>query len=232
MKTLNYAGWLILVWTAAGFALSGFGQEVGWTSADTARVARKHGFYIGADLGITSIRPADTERNEQGISFRFSADGNDMGHGVFAGYWINDRVGLELEHRNFGAVDVTFDFEDPHDGTQGTGEASVDYSAVGVSLMLGFDPLRNVQVYGRAGTMFWTRAIESRFDIPGEPAIEGQVDEGGAGLYIGAGIDWRFEGRWHLRLQADRTAFDDDEIDMVGLALHYDFAGLLSGASR
>lgn len=229
MKTRNHAGWRILVWTALGVAASGYGQDVGWQGADAALAARKHGFYIGAGVGITSIRPADSERSEQGISFRFDADGNDMGAGAFVGYWISDHVGFEVGTRSYGKVDVAFEFDDPHDNTHGTGEASLDYTAVGVSLMLGADPLRNVQVYGRAGTMFWTRTTEARFDIPGEPAIDALVEEDGAGLNLGVGVDWRFEGGWHLRLQADRTLFDDDEIDMFGLALLYDFSGLLRG---
>jgi opacity protein-like surface antigen len=215
---------------AAALLLSSDGSAQ-TTNRDDAPVGdspwRRHGFYIGYGAGSTTIRLADNARSEEGIDFTFDAEVNDVATALSAGYWINDNVGIELATRDYGAVNVAFEFADPHDNTAGTGEADASFWAGGASLLLGYDVLDNVQVYGRAGAMAWTRDMETRFDIPGEPAMYRETEDSGTGLHYGAGIDWRFDKSkgWHLRLQVERTTFDDDEIDMVGVSLLYDFTG-------
>jgi opacity protein-like surface antigen len=188
--------------------------------------AHERSFYLGIGAGPTQFKTGNSEREMDGLSFRFDTDDDDLGLMAFAGYWISDNVGIEVASRNYGTVDVDFEFSNPHDGTSGTGVSEVSIDGVAVSLVVGFDVFDTVQVYARAGALMWQEDFNSRFDIPGEPAIERTTDDSGTGAVYGGGVSWRFHTTWQLSAQYDHATLGDDDVGMASLALSYDCVGL------
>lgn len=189
---------------------------------------RRHSFFLGGGYGLTNVDPANQQRQEEGINFTFTTDESDMGWVVSTGYWITDAVGLELSYWGFGTVTVPFEFQDPHDNSSGTGESKIGFSGPSGALLLGHD-FGSVRVFGRLGALHWTRDMDTRFDIVGEPAIRRSVSTSGTGLTFGAGLGWRFHNAWTLLAQFERGTFDDDTIDLFTLGMEYDFLGLALG---
>ncbi len=190
---------------------------------------RQHSFYVGLAGGPAQFMAGNGEREMDGLNFRFDTDDDDLGVMSFVGYWISDHVGFEVATRDYGTVDVDFEFSNPHDSTSGTGESEVTVDGIAVSLMFGYDVLDAVQVYLRAGALMWQEDFESRFDIPGEPAIDRTTDDNGTGFVYGVGVSWRFKDHdtWQLHAQYDYAALGDDDIGMVSLGFSYDFIGLV-----
>ncbi len=218
-----WMGVLAAVWLlpAAGRA-----TEISYRPEGQGEEVRRHTFYVGFGYGPTTIKPVDKERVLDGISYRFDTDANDLGGLAYAGYWISDHVGVEIGGRDYGKVDVPFEFYDPHDFSQGTGASEVGFTGFNVSLLLGFDLHPDLQVFGRVSALSWQRHMESNFDIPGQPRMERTVDDSGTGLSYGAGLSWRFQTEWRLLLQYEQSTFEEDELTMTTLGLCYDFRGL------
>lgn len=189
--------------------------------------AGEHGFYIGGFFGPSDLSTAAGDREIDGLTFRFDVDDDDIGMGVFAGYWVSDLVGFEAAIRNYGSVGATFEFSNPHDGTSGTGESDISITAVSFSVMMGYDIVESLRVYARIGAQMWEEEFDSRFDIEGAPPLVRVADDSGTGLLYGGGVSWRFQSTWQLHLQYDHADLDDDDIGMTSLALSYDFVGLI-----
>jgi opacity protein-like surface antigen len=188
---------------------------------------RQRSFYVGLGGGPTQFKTGDDEREMDGLSFRFETDDDDLGLMAFAGYWISDNIGIEVGSRSYGTVDVDFEFSNPHDGTSGTGASEVSINGIAISLVFGYDVFDTVQVYVRAGALMWQEDFDSRFDIPGEPAIQRTTDDSGTGGVYGGGVSWRFHDTWQLHAQYDYAALGDDDVGMASLGLSYDCSGLL-----
>ena len=193
--------------------------------------ARNRSFYVGFGGGLTQFKTSGDSREMDGLDFTFDTDDDDLGMVVSAGYWIKDGdhldVGVEVSIRNYGTVTVPFAFSNPHDNSSGTGEAEVQLKAWSLAVMLGYDLNEVFQLYGRVGILPWTESFDSRFDIPGQPAIERQTEDDGTGFLVGAGVAYRFTSTWDLFLQYDLGTIGDDDIGMASLGFTYDFLGLV-----
>jgi hypothetical protein len=95
------------------------------------------------------------------------------------------------------------------------------------SLQGGFDLGRSVQVVGRAGALAWNERYQSRFDIPGQPAIRAETSTSGTGAILGAGIAYRFAAGCQLEARYDYAKLDDDTITLLTLGLSFDLIGLV-----
>lgn len=218
------------IWATMGMAallavMAGKAGAVETVLAEGNPGERAHSLYVGFGYGPTTVSPGNEKRSVEGIDFSLKADANDLGGLFYAGYWINDHVALELGGRDYGTVNVPFSFSDPHDNSSGTGESDVSINGFNASLLLGYDITPNLQVVARAGMLSWTEKMQSRFDIPDEPAIRRELETNGTGALIGAGLNWRFESTWALAAQYEVAELDNDQLSMVTLGLSYDFMG-------
>ena len=185
-----------------------------------------HSFYLGFAYGPTTLKTDGKQREVSGIDFTFDADADDLGMEAFGGYWITEHVGVEIGGRDYGQVEVPFQFTDPHDGDAGTGESVVEMGGFNVSLMVGFDVIESLQVVVRTGFLAWTEDFESRFDMPGRAAEYRTYSESGTGMTYGAGLVYRFSPGWSLEGRYELAAFDDDTVSLASVGLSYDFLGL------
>ena len=97
-----------------------------------------------------------------------------------------------------------------------------------LSLLLGVDIVREVQFVGRAGALMWQEDYDSRFDIPGRPAIHAKMEDSGTGGTLGVALTYRFAPGWQLEGRYEYATLDKDRVTLVTLGLSYDFVGLLS----
>lgn len=188
-------------------------------------VERNHSVYVGFGFGPTQLKLANNERDVEGINFKFNAHNTDLGGETHAGYWITDNVGVEIGGRSYGKMKTPFSFSDPHDNSTGTGESEVGMNGFNVSLVLGVDLDPRVQLFVRAGVLMWKESFDSRFDIPGRPAIHRTYEQSGAGYSLGAGINFRFTEGWAVQAQVEQCAFGDDSVGMASVGFTYDFIG-------
>jgi outer membrane autotransporter protein len=186
---------------------------------------RNHSFYVGFGFGPTQLKLANNERNVEGINFKFNASNNDLGGETHAGYWITDNVGIEVGGRSYGRMKAPFSFSDPHDNSTGSGESEVGMNGFNVSLVIGYDLAPQLQLFARAGVLMWKESYDSRFDIPGQPAIHRSYDQSGTGLSLGAGVSFRFADGWALQAQFEQASFGEDSVSMVSAGFSYDFIG-------
>ena len=188
---------------------------------------RNHAVYVGIGYGPVQLKMSDEQRQVSGIDFTFDADADDLGGLFYIGGWITDHVGAEYGTRTYGTVDVPFTFDDPHDNTSGIGESEVSINGFVMSLMLGFDIGRDVQIVGRAGALPWKVKFDSRFDIPGQPAIVRDMAMNGTGPLLGVAITYRFAPGWQLEGRYEYASLDEDDLSLLTVGLSYDFIGLL-----
>lgn len=226
MKTTTMSGAMALTGLALG--LGGLAEAAETGAAPLARdslAPRVHSVYVGLGYGPTSFQPANTAREMEGINFRFTTDANDLGSMAYIGFWVSEHFALELGGRDFGGVQVPFEFQDPHDHTEGTGESEASFSGVNVSLLVGGDLAKAVRVFGRLGAISWQNDLSTRFDIPGEPPIRREETYSGTGVSYGAGLAWFLESGWQLAAQYEHSTFDEDEMDLMTVGLAFDFGG-------
>lgn len=201
---------------AADFTIPIAGKRDGLTE-------RNHSFYVGFGFGQTQLKLANTDRNVEGINFKFDAHNTDLGGETHAGYWITDHVGVEVGGRSYGKMKAPFSFTDPHDNTTGTGESEVGMNGFNVSLVLGIDIHPDIQLFARVGALMWKENYDSRFDIPGQPAMHRTYEQSGTGYSVGVGANFRFTEGWAIQAQFEQCAFGDDAVSMVSVGLTYDF---------
>jgi hypothetical protein len=188
---------------------------------------RNHAVYVGIGYGPVELEMSDQQRQVSGIDFTFDADADDLGGLFYIGGWITDHVGAELGTRTYGSVDIPFTFDNPHDNTSGTGESEVSINGFAVSVMLGFDIGRDIQIVCRAGALTWKEEFDSRFDIPGQPAIVRDMELSGTGPLLGVAITYRFTPGWQLEGRYEYASLDEDDLSLLTVGLSYDFIGLL-----
>ena len=211
---------------AVGLTVAGRAAELPLNEPEIL-AGRKHAVYVGLGYGPTQLITSDQQREVNGIDFTFSSKANDLGGLFYCGGWITDHVGLEIGARNYGTIDAPFTFHDPHDNTSGTGQSKVSINGFNVSLMLGVDLFKDVQVVGRAGALTWKENYKSRFDMPGRPAINAATDASGTGMAFGVGLTYRFTPGWQVEARYEYAALEEDRVSLFSVGLSYDFIGLL-----
>jgi hypothetical protein len=184
-------------------------------------------FYAGLGFGPTQLKLGNNERTVEGINFTFTADNNDAGGETHAGYWITDNIGIEVGARDYGTVKVPFVFSDPHDNTTGTGESEVRINGFIMSAVFGADITPTLQLFGHMGVFKWKERFDSRFDMPGQPAIHRSYANSGSGISYGAGVSWRFKDTWAMQARFEHDTIDEDEVTMFAVGFTYDIIGLL-----
>lgn len=187
---------------------------------------RNHLVYAGIGFGPTQLKTSGQSREVDGIDFSFSTEAKDAGGALYVGGWITDHVGAEIGTRNYGTIDVPFEFFDPHDNSSGTGESQVSITGVNLALMAGVDLTRNIPVVGRVGVLFWKEEYDSRFDIPGEPAIDATTEASGSGPMLGVGASCRVSPGWQIDARYEFATLDEDTISLMTIGLAYDFVAL------
>lgn len=183
--------------------------------------------YFGFGYGPTAVGLGSQARSIEGIDFTLDANADDLGYSGYLGWWINRNVALEVGRMDFGSIDVPFTFQDPHDNTSGRGQASAAFAGSTVSLRMGADLGDAASVFARAGAISWTNNIESRFDLPGQPAIRRELSDSGVGMTLGAGFNFRLSDCWRMQLEGQHCTLGEDTVDMVTLGLAFDFGALL-----
>lgn len=191
------------------------------------RFVRERGLYIGGQFGISQVSLNNNERNEEGVNFQFTAEDDDLASKWYCGYWINRNVSLELSHGSLGKVTVPFNFQDPRNGREGTGEAEVDISGLTTSFLIGMYK-SGWHGYLRLGANSWSRNLESRFDVVGEESVRRMQSKSGTGYSIGLGASYEFTHGWMLRAEAEQNDIDGDTVNVFSVGLQYDFGSIRS----
>jgi opacity protein-like surface antigen len=187
---------------------------------------RNHSVYVGLGFGPTTLTTSGDQREVDGIDFTFDTEADDLGSMFYLGGWISEHVGAEIGIREYGTINVPFAFSNPHDNTSGTGESEVSMSGVNVSLLLGTDIGERFQIVGRVGALMWREDFESRFDIPGSPAVNAETEDSGVGFASGLGLSYQVKPGWQLETRFEYATLGDDEVSLLTFGLAYDFIGL------
>lgn len=154
------------------------------------------GLYLGVGLGDYS---ADVDGLEDVDDADLDFDSDAGARKFFGGWRLNRFVGVQLEYTDFGELDSS------------VGALDLTASADGITpSIVGTLPLGPVELYGKAGVMFYDVEIDGggvRF-----------LDHSGENTVIGTGIGLTLLERLNLRLEYERTDLDElEDADSVWL---------------
>jgi hypothetical protein len=147
------------------------------------------GLYLGAGLGDFSSS-IDSFNDIDDVDADFDSD--EDAKRFTAGWRFNRFVGVQLDYTDFGRSRAAVNQLDITSDTKGLAPTVV-----------GTLPLGPIELFGRAGVMFY----DVEFDTPGDEI----VDSSGEDAVIGAGIG--FTAFEHLSLTAEYERVDIEEFD-------------------
>ena len=168
------------------------------------------GFYLGAGLGMSTIKDACTD-----VPAGVSCDDKDTATKFFGGYQFNRNFALELGYTDLGKASASF---------PGLGSASVESSGFEV-LALGIAPLSaSWSIYGKAGIYLWD------VDLKDSTGTIGSASESGSSLTYGLGVGWDITKNFGLRFEyqvyndvGDEDTTGESNVNVLGANLLYRF---------
>lgn len=173
------------------------------------------GFYIGANVGTTSVDLDDFALDEDEVPGLASGrDGSDIGYALAAGYRFSPYFAVEAAYFDLGKFSLLRAEEE---------DMALDLGLVsrGPALsLLGAWPINNIwSLEGRVGAYFGKSKLKASF-TGGIDAADVSLDSGShTSLLLGAGIVASFGERWAARLgytwldKAARISLADLETD-------------------
>lgn len=180
------------------------------------------GLYLGLDLGQVNLRIPGRTVEMEGITFsNVRAQADNAGFKVYVGYWVTPNLGVEFAGASLGNAEATFDYAMPPAET-GTGVTRVEVS----NGTLCFLPaLRSGRWCGflRAGVQFWTLTYQTTFRPSGGGTQHRILETKGNSAVVGAGVEYRLQGNWHLRLEGESLKMDITDARVIALGISYRF---------
>lgn len=175
-------------WPAALLAMIGSGSAVAQD--------RVEGFYIGAGIGDFSANVDSIgEVDDADVDF----DSDQDARRIFAGWRFNRFVSVNIDYTDFGE-------------SEGPAQVGVSADTRGLTpAVVGTLPLGPIELYGKAGVLFYDVEIDS--------AIDNLIDTSGEDAVIGAGIGATIFEKLNLRLEYERIDIEEfDDADAVWLS--------------
>lgn len=178
------------------------------------------GIYVGGGVGWADIRIPGRSLSMEGIDFsNITANEDNAGYRLVAGYWINQHIGFEVGAYMLGNVRASFDYFDPP-GETGEGETKVTLYGNPLGLKLGWD-VGPVRIFASAGTLLWRSEYDTRFYLADGKSQSRTLRRDGTSLVYGGGASWNIRGNWHLRADVEMMKIDVADIRALSLGLEY-----------
>lgn len=156
----------------------------------------------------------------EGIDFsNITANEDNAGYRVVAGYWINKHIGFEVGAYMLGNVRASFDYYQPP-AENGKGETKVTLYGNPIGLKIGGD-VGPVRIFGSIGTLLWRAEYATRFYLADGPTVSRTLRRDGTSLVYGGGASWNIRGNWHLRADYEVTKIDVADVRTLSLGLEY-----------
>jgi OmpA-OmpF porin, OOP family len=185
----------------------------GLLAANAQAAGQDNTWYGGAKLGWSNfygVDHNDTIRDNFNIT---DEDDDALGAGAFAGYQINQNLGIELGYDWLGKY--KYDVADKIDPTM-KGDDEVTAQMAQLTMKIGFPVAERLDLYGRLGGAYaWTSSRE--------------LDNDDGAAFVGAlGAEYAIDRNWAARFEYQYTTpLGDMDMDHTGLELDN---GLLSVA--
>ena len=178
------------------------------------------GLYCGGGIGWADIRIPGRSLTMEGIDFsNITANEDNAGYRLVAGYWINKHVGFEVGAYMLGNVRASFDYYQPPTES-GKGETKVTLYGNPLGLKFGWD-VGPVRIFASGGTLLWRAEYDTRFYLASGKTQSRTLRRDGTSLVYGVGASWNIRGNWHLRADAEMMKIDVADIRTVSLGLEY-----------
>lgn len=137
-------------------------------------------YYVGFSLGWSSA--------DEDCDYNYNCDGNDTSFKFYGGSKFHENFAVEVSYQDLGLL--------TNKGSTITSTA--ESSGINVSL-LGIIPVMEVlDLYGKMGWMVWDTDY-ARFG-----AINDTLADDGTDFTFGAGLSWRLEDKYQLRMEFER----------------------------
>src|SRR5690606_24434638 len=159
-----------------------------------------------------------------------SRDEDDRAFGVYVGYAITPRFGIELAYTDLGETRYTEDrdvpsptlpFPPPFDDVffrdaivPEREQTTIESESLSLSLIGRYPLTEALFVVGRAGITVHRSETNIRFwfNENETTVINGASENSDGAVNLGIGIEWDFHRHWHARLQLQRNfALEDEE---------------------
>lgn len=188
-------------------------------------------FYLGVEFGqgrteLGKNPPVITRGTITGTS----RDEDDRAFGVYVGYAITPRFGIELAYTDLGETRYTEDrdvpsptlpFPPPFDDVffrdaivPEREQTTIESESLSLSLIGRYPLTEALFVVGRAGITVHRSETNIRFwfNENETTVINGASENSDGAVNLGIGIEWDFHRHWHARLQLQRNfALEDEE---------------------
>jgi hypothetical protein len=160
-------------------------------SGDRGRLGNPQGFYLGAGIGDFSTKLDSNVGNIDANDLDFNS--GDDALKVFAGWRFNRFFAAQLEYTDFGTTNAQL----------AAGNISADTTGITPSVV-GTLPLGPVELFARAGMMFYDLNVNSNTNTP-----RNVIDTNGHDAVYGAGIGITVAKRVNLRAEYERIQISD-----------------------
>jgi opacity protein-like surface antigen len=217
MKTTWMAGLAILMSVAACGADTVTGEK---TPPGSKWI---HRFYMGAGFGASRIETDGGARDVGALETSIDVDDYDVGIRAYTGYRVNRYLSLEVGFSDFGTVTGLGTFRDPQTDLTDTGKAKVWANGADLSLVLGYEPIRNLQVFLRAGALAWEEEVSIHGRVPDRGSERCTESGSGMGMTYGAGVAYRLSKAWRVEARYEQATLGRDDVGMATLGFAYVF---------
>ncbi|MGY4015089.1 porin OmpA [Aeromonas molluscorum] len=179
--------------------------------ANAQAAGQDNTWYAGAKLGWSNFYGVDHNDAIKDAADITDESNDALGAGAFAGYQINQNVGVELGYDWLG--EYKYDVTDKLDPTM-KGDDKVTAQMVQLTMKIGFPVADSLDLYGRLGGAYaWADSRE--------------LDNDDGAAFVGAlGAEYAIDRNWATRLEYQYTTpLGDMDLDHTGVELDN---GLLS----
>ena len=173
--------------------------------------------YAGIGLGMSSV---DLDYQPIGLG-TVSEDDSDTTFKLFGGIIVNPYFSVDFGYINLGEYSAN----ESGGGSFAnfTAEASAFYAAAVGHLPLNKKELEAISLYGKVGLAAWDVDLGLSTNLP---LVLIETGDSGTDLMFGIGIQGRYGSEtnsWIVRLEYERFAVSDSDVDILGVAVAYVF---------
>ncbi|MBE0514486.1 outer membrane beta-barrel protein [Sulfurimonas sp.] len=193
--------------------------------AQTTTTENNSGWYIGANIGMSTANVDEGEITKNLTNPSYSDDESDFGYKLFGGYLFNKNFALEGGYFDLGKFDYSL--------TTGTGTAAGDIDIIGLNLdAVGILPItEDFSAFGRVGVIY----AKAKDSFSGSLSIPENAKESDFNYKFGAGLQYAITDAVAVRLEAERYRINDavgndGDIDLFSIGLTYRFGATKESA--
>lgn len=196
--------------------------------AETSITENNSGWYIGANIGMSTANVDEGEITKNLTNPSYSDDESDFGYKLFGGYLFNENFALEGGYFDLGKFDYSI--------TTLSGSAAGDIEIMGLNLdAVGILPItEDFSAFGRVGVIY-AQAKDS-FGTTGNISIlDTSPKESDFNYKLGVGLQYAITDAVAVRLEAERYRINDavgndGDVDLFSIGLTYRFGATKESA--